>query len=1531
MRWWVGDDSLAGALDGAGSPVYQAVIEIKGAWRRDYSWGALFNEQWRSSATDSWRGAPVADGDFDCSAVEGSNNPILSGVQCFESGTNLIQSAQDYSSYQIKFITGVGFQGLNMPPTQRQCVSPLHKGAVGLYSLGRYGGPGPTLGNLDNSMALGFWGVSANENRITADITDDFDADLGALFPAANISEVGMCAPWAESYGFFFGDGSYADEVVVSVTDIDFDRGLVGNSLRATSQLIVHNYTAPYDNTGGGVDTYKPWVAYWTGGNRITQLQNNADGRYRLEIDIRFLTSCVGGSCNIITNKSPIVAQIPVMPIVYPASGIANFQVAAYDPDFGDRKDQVRFFVGTPQEHGYILANYVRYRDVAGGPVLEDATYYEDAYHLRICEKGVGAADVCTDSNLIGPNKVVAFGPNYSGNPLLAADNTTLYPKWDPTVNIAHAPIDINNNTLTIGSRNGMVTWEVGTSLTTGIAPGFYQVTIMVEERMESSFWDSIDADTVFRSNWGIPGSDYYAGYDLTTGSDRRGNAGGLSSTGSTLRGAGPKVPVDFMMYLYPAMHYCSSNCDRSSSGNIMQTFEAQDGLYGDPELDSRPGDGLSGPGTGSCKICGGGGSYTDIPGDSGMRYIDAVKDSLSYCQVINTPTSQPIQTAYSRGYDNETGVAEYGLWRASLTSAESWKDYGDTCNIVTTTFTSGQNCLESGTCTDSWVFQGCLGISYDSTTSIIPYDGIFETCQINNPPRFITECDCGEAAWLSQTGANPVFTPSAQNCLYNMRSTGIERSSFGSCCSTPIAPLTFDTPSTALYAGMFYPGTVRGILGQDLFFDLVATDDDQCVELTICDTGFPSKYMALGVHARVGPRTVKRRFSFNPPSWVNGTADLDPRPTFSRVCFYATDKYLLTSYPFHCINIELVPPVAAKWCDEDASDGTPAPDASSVTATPQPYKVLRSYINETIELPLCVYKTETPNVEHNMAILPVTEESPGMYPNLYNFSYPVDQINFPPQWSGPVQQSIAPVTTPGWYFAPTLDSAGNQIVSADPLWRTWTFTPDETQECVYTVCFRGADVESANMEDPTLSPTQFTSVRCYRIEVYNSVLEFAGESEARVPGLSEAVYIKDGFSMSVWAYPECVSKGTNMTLMYFGSTRHFQTQQGYYGGDTGLPIRNGIKWAQTGEEVGRFYYEDCRVGIKAAPAQYACDMWHFVAFTVDEEHHAMFYVDGEKPTQRDPYSLHHLLSTQLTFVTPSRPDTPDDITTGTGLFVVGSYEGGQSMVGALDDLYVWNRALSAEEVGTVMRSRTLYGNDAIQEALLAWFPMRDGTGGADLPLADYSGVGAGPSGAPFQLASTGTVDPVVVDMATPVVVPCVRGLEMPVGPTDGTCTQAIYGWNFARAPWTAVAFGDIRVPATFVNDTELKAETPGYVSPQFVSVTASNDGQTFTNVVGVGRDTRFLYLDAGLYMDGSGGGASADSVCLDLPDRSVTFGAWVCVDCGQPGVHYDAPDPGSPNPKPEDPPQPPVDHILKPLYDLGLKHLPAGGNGSRD
>lgn len=63
----------------------------------------------------------------------------------------------------------------------------------------------------------------------------------------------------------------------------------------------------------------------------------------------------------------------------------------------------------------------------------------------------------------------------------------------------------------------------------------------------------------------------------------------------------GVTIPLDFLLYLYPPMHYCSASCDNSPDlSSFLVTFDnGNDGLYG---LNTTEG------GTGSCRLCGGGG-----------------------------------------------------------------------------------------------------------------------------------------------------------------------------------------------------------------------------------------------------------------------------------------------------------------------------------------------------------------------------------------------------------------------------------------------------------------------------------------------------------------------------------------------------------------------------------------------------------------------------------------------------------------------------------------------------------------------------------------------------------------------------------------------------------------------------------------------------------------------------------------------------------------------------------------------------------
>lgn len=140
------------------------------------------------------------------------------------------------------------------------------------------------------------------------------------------------CSPWWDTYGFFFGDSSY-QTVLMRVSEVDHAENVLGNVLSGSSQF-VHTY--PSDTNNG-----EPWIAYFTGGNRLADLQNNPNGRFRLEAEI---------SLQSWNRNSPVATQIPILPVPYVgrADGFAQFEISAYDPD----QQFVRFRLGSSTEYG---------------------------------------------------------------------------------------------------------------------------------------------------------------------------------------------------------------------------------------------------------------------------------------------------------------------------------------------------------------------------------------------------------------------------------------------------------------------------------------------------------------------------------------------------------------------------------------------------------------------------------------------------------------------------------------------------------------------------------------------------------------------------------------------------------------------------------------------------------------------------------------------------------------------------------------------------------------------------------------------------------------------------------------------------------------------------------------------------------------------------------------------------------------------------------------------------------------------------
>jgi len=373
---------------------------------------------------------------------------------------------------------------------------------------------------------------------------------------------------------------------------------------------------------------------------------------------------------------------------------------------------------------------------------------------------------------------------------------------------------------------------------------------------------------------------------------------------------------------------------------------------------------------------------------------------------------------------------------------------------------------------------------------------------------------------------------------------------------------------------------------------------------------------------------------------------------------------------------------------------------------------------------------------------------------------------------------------------------------------------------------------------------------RCYRIEVHNSVLEFKGEgSVLKVPDVSNFITPKDGLTMSAWVYPKCddSSVARNETILLFGSSRNISTP---YGLDNGLEVRNAIKWQEDEKDQGSFFYYDCYAGAFMSAAKFCCGSWHFVSASIGEDNKGVLYVNGiGEDVLAVANSLEKLQTVAVEFDTASRPDN------GLDNDDAGFFRAGIDFEGYMDEVHVYNRGLSGPEVDNLMTNR--------------------------VPAGTVKSLTMRPAATPASWMGTNMT---VVDHPYPVMVPCVMGMGHSVGPSDGSCPTEVFGWGFADSVNPKVSFGGVEVRATYISPTKLSVETPGHISPRFVDVLASNDGKTFTDVDKAGKAAKHLYMESALYLTGSANsGAAVDSVCLDLPTRAVTFGAWVCPKCGPP------------------------------------------------
>lgn len=1372
---------------------------------------SLPQEQWRDTRSgDTWISA------LDTKKLPCYNPQLVTSknanIQCFEQ-LSFIDFA---GNYQIRLSASLGTAGHDLMPNTDGKDAWVYNATVGhktrdpgveasaenaggkickcRYHKGIAAADPPCKGSLDPQTQA--YVPPFEEAKVAQIERPNFF--LGTVNTGNVETDIKTCTPWSEAYGFFFGDDTFkTDGIVFDVTEVVHGAGLLDNMVRLRSVKFSHVYPGATAPAGGA------WTAFWTGGNKANSLMNNRLGRFRLETEVRF---DVG-----MGNKSPIITAPPIISVLYQDWG-ANFSIPAYDPDSGDT---VAFFLADTDEQGGLLGN----EDLSG-----NLTWHIDMYRFRACQSSRGPDVVCRQTGSSGLDLTSAASYVRKTDPAEQLED------WSDAKNLPHQPpnLKIDPETGVVTWRTGKDPWTADSNGTAPVAPGFYNLVVMVEERK--------------------PGTQ-----------------------GNNTRGHGIKVPVDLLLYLHPPSSFCSLDCDNSISGNMLPTSESPDGIYGHAAtVGSYP---LGG--TGSCKVCGGGG----VRQSTSNYRVPAYEDVVTYSRDAGGQHNGSSPTSFCNVRPFVTGGPNGDPLQ--LPNSESC------CNNGMTT-----DALEYGQATDfvrpmppGSTFSGCLGAAYPSQfpLTIVPYTGIFDPCKKNTPPMFLTN-------ETSPVGITPAMKP--QSLVYGGKTIAMP----------PLVKKTFTLGSTVSYT-------------------LDAYDADKCNEISIKSADFKAG-MTLKDHVRVTKNRVTRKFEWAPyRTLANGTKvftddpELDERERVTVTCFYATDGFEQTSHPPHCVEVTLLFPAKISWCASTPPSGT----------------VLSAYIGEEVSVDLCVRKGE--GVAAPVDIRMVMADIPGVVPynptlKIYgetNTTTPPVLPTFPPapampnitnctlpggtvvslvhgigmnattcqnatNASGLIAAALAPSpghdfnathylrwTNPTEPFAPPYDSINfpehgaldppNTFPYQDPFTRRFRFTPREGQECVFTICFEGLDV-STSPGTPENPEETTPDKRCFKIEVHNSVLAFNGNGSASNPGLSAAMPLSKGIAATAWVRPSCaMSGGSNVTVLAFGSTRSEGAVVGVTTTpDVGLALRNSIGWTpgKSPGDPGIFYYADCRSGYAASAAAFACDTWHAVGFSVMPNGDGTFYVDGVERTPHLAGSADTLFHATVPFRTDSRPD-PD---VGRGTFAIGA--GG--FKGEMDDVRVWGAGLKPTHVHESMFARRVRSLTASPAAAAV----------GSLPLVDYT-----------MRPGTGTLPPVInasgVSTALgshPGVTPCVLGLDKWVSPVAGGCETTVFGWNFARGAAPKCGFGGRQARATYVSPTAVRCASPGKAPTGEATVTASNDGATFTDVVSVGKAVKQLALESSLWSaGGSGYGANADGVCAHLDtgsDAEVSFGGWFCPNCAE-------------------------------------------------
>ena len=307
-------------------------------------------------------------------------------------------------------------------------------------------------------------------------------------------------------------------------------------------------------------------------------------------------------------------------------------------------------------------------------------------------------------------------------------------------------------------------------------------------------------------------------------------------------------------------------------------------------------------------------------------------------------------------------------------------------------------------------------------------------------------------------------------------------------------------------------------------------------------------------------------------------------------------------------------------------------------------------------------------------------------------------------------------------------------------------------EECAFTMCFRGVDADTLDAVNPEYTST----VRCYMLWVFNGVIQFEDDNVAEAPQVSSLVSGVTGYSVSAWVrvIQGATNLGANQTILAFGSTKNIPSAVGP--ADTGLSVLASIFWVAQSLDRGAFGYYDDTIGSNFTQPVFAVDQWHCVTVTVAADGAGVLYVDGGLPSFDSAESIDETITGRVTFQTKSRPDNEADY---------GSLTLGGNFRGVLDEVRVWDKALTAQEVDANIYTRApAIGVNGLL-ALLSMTPSTTSMFGettASMPILSTEGDGQVHQRLPY-----------------PGMTPCTLGLsQQVVGPTAGGCVIQVEAWG---------------------------------------------------------------------------------------------------------------------------------------------------------